>query len=80
MKCDVFDGSILGALRQAILISFNLDKPARYKVFYEPETFHHKTTKKSALNTITFYLENDNHQEVNFNGQTLTITLQLIKF
>ena len=34
---------------------------------------------KSVLNTITFYLEDDNNKEVNFNGETLTFTLQMIK-
>ena len=34
---------------------------------------------KSALNTISFYLENENNEEVNFNGETLTFTLQIIK-
>ena len=31
------------------------------------------------MNTITFYSEDDNHEEVNFNGETLTFTEQLIK-
>ena len=31
------------------------------------------------MNTVTFYLEDDNNEEVNFNGKTLTFTLQLIK-
>ena len=28
---------------------------------------------------MTFYLGNDKNEEVNFNGETLTFTLQLIK-
>ena len=31
------------------------------------------------MNTITFYLESDNHEKVNSNGETLTFTLQLTK-
>ena len=34
---------------------------------------------KSVLNTITFYLKDDNHKEVDFNGETLTFTVQMIK-
>ena len=34
---------------------------------------------KSVVNTITFYLKDDNDEEVNFNGKTLTFTLQMIK-
>ena len=32
---------------------------------------------KSVLNTITFCLEEDNNDERNFNGETLTLTLQM---
>ena len=79
MKCDVIDGSILDGLRQPIRFSFVLDKQPGYKVFCEPETIHYKRINKSVLNTITFYLEDDNNEEVNFNGETLTFTLQMIK-
>ena len=79
LKCDCIDGSIQDGLRQPILFSFVLDKPSGYKVFCEPETIHHKQINKSVLNTITFYLEDDNNKEVNFNEETLTFTLQMIK-
>ena len=32
------------------------------------------------MNTITFYSENEDQNEVNFNEETLTFTLQLVKF
>ena len=79
LKCDAIDGSIVNGDRQPILYSFVLDKPSGYKVFSEPETIHYKKINKSVLNTITFYLEDDNNKEVNFNGETLTFTLQMIK-
>ena len=66
LKCDCIDGSIQNGVRQSILFSFVLDKPAGYKVFCEPETIHYKKIKKSVLNTITFYLEDDNNKEVDF--------------
>ena len=57
-----------------------MDKKPRYKVFCEPETIHYKKKQnKSVLNTKTFYLEDDNNEEVDFNGETLTFTLQMIK-
>ena len=31
------------------------------------------------MSPITFYLEDDNNEEVDFNGETLTFTLQMIK-
>ena len=79
LKCDAIDGSVVNGVRQPILYSFVLDKPAGYKIFSEPETIHYKKINKSVLNTITFYLEDDNNKEVDFNGETLTFTLQMIK-
>ena len=79
LKCDCIDGSIQDGVRQPILFSFVLDKPSGYKVFCEPETINYKKINKSVLNTTTFYLEDDNNNEVNFNQETLTFTLQMIK-
>ena len=79
LKCDCIDGSVLNGLRQPILYSFVLDKLPGYKIFSEPETIHYQEINKPVLNTITFYLEDDNNKEVDFNGETLTFTLQMIK-
>ena len=79
LKCDVIDGSVVNGLRQPILYSFVLDKKPGYKIFSEPETIHYKKINKSVLITITFYLEDDSNDEVDFNGETLTFTLQMIK-
>ena len=78
LKCDCIDGSIQDGVRQPILFSFGLDKPSGYKVFCEPETIHYKKINESVLNTI-FFLEDDNNKIVDFNGETLTFTLQMIK-
>ena len=79
LKCDVIDGSVVNGLRQPILYSFMLDKKPGYKVFSEPETIHYKKINKSVLNTIKFYLEDDNNEAVDFNQETLTFTLQMTK-
>ena len=79
LKYDCIDGSIQDGVRQPILFSFVLDKPSGYKEFCEPETIHYRKINKSVLNTSTFYLEDDNNNEVNFNQETLTFTLQMIK-
>ena len=79
LKCDCVDGSIQNGLRQPILYSFVLDKPSSYKIFSEPETIHYKKINKTVLKTITFYWEDDNNEEVDFNQETLTFTLQMIK-
>ena len=79
LKCYIIDGSVVNSLRQLILFSFVLDKKPGYKMFSETETIHYKKINISVLNTATFYLEEDNNKEDNFNGETLTLTLQLIK-
>ena len=79
LNCVCIDSSIQNGLRQPILFSFVLDEPSGYKIFCEPETIHYKKINKSVLITITCYLEDDNNKEVDFNGETLTFTLQMIK-
>ena len=79
LKCDCNLGSVQNGLGQPILYSFVIVKPSGFKFFSEPETIHYKKINKSVLNTITFYLETDENKEVNFNGETLTFTLQRIK-
>ena len=79
LKCDVTDDSVVNRSRQPILYSFVLDKKPGYKVFSEPATIQYKKINKSVLNTITFYLEDDNHKEVDFIGETLIFTLQMTK-
>ena len=66
--------------KKIILFSFVLDGPPGYKVFCEPETIHYKKFKKSVVNTITFYLKDDDHKEGNLNGSKLTFNLQLVNF
>ena len=65
LKTDVIDESIVNGSRQPILFSFALNKPSGYKVFCEPETIHYKKIK-SVVNTITFYIEINDHEEVDF--------------
>ena len=79
LKFDCIDGKIQNGLKQLIFFSFVLDKPSGYKVFCEPEKIHYKKINKSVLNTLTFYLEGDDNEEVDFNGETMTFTLQMIQ-
>ena len=80
LKADVIDGSVVDGVRQPILYSFVLQKSSGYKIFCEPETIHYKKINKSLLNTLTSYSEDDNNKEVDFNGETLTFTLQMKEF
>ena len=79
LKCDVIDGSVVNGLTEPTLFSFVLDKPPGYKVFWETETIHYKKLNQSVLNTTTFYLEDNNNEEVEIKRETLSFTLQMIK-
>ena len=78
-KSVVMDGSVLNGIRQQIFHSVVLDKPSGYNLFFEPKTIQYKKINKINLNTITLYSEDENHEEINFFGETLTFTLQMIK-
>ena len=77
LKCNV-DGSFVNGSKHPILYIFVLDKPPGYKVFCQPQRIHYNKNK-SVLNTITFYLEDDNDEEVIFIEEILTFTLHFIK-
>ena len=79
LKCDCVDGSIVNGIREQILFSFNLSAPPGYKIIKEPTTVLYKSINKSRLDTIQFFLEDSNHNPVDFNGETLTFTIQIIK-
>ena len=73
LKCHVIDGIVVIGIREPILFSFVLDNASGFKEFSEPEKLHFK--KMSGLNTTSSYLQDNNHKEVNFDGETLTFTL-----
>ena len=79
LKCDCVDGSIVNGIREQILFSFNLSAPPGYKIIKEPTTVLYKSINKTRLDTIQFFLEDSNHDSVDFNGETLTFTIQIIK-
>ena len=79
LKCDCVDGSIVNGIREQILFSFNLNAPPGYKTIKEPTTVLYKLINKTRLDTIQFFLEDSNHNPVDFNGETLNFTIQIIK-
>ena len=79
LKCDCIDGSIVNGVRQPILYSFALDIPPGHKIYNEPKVVLFKKINKSVLSHPTFYLEEDDHKPVDFNGESITFTCQLIK-
>ena len=79
LKFDCVDGSIVKGIREQILFSFNLSAPPGYKIIKEPTTVLYKKINRTRLDTIQFFLEDSNHDRVDFNGQTLSFTVQIIK-
>ena len=79
LKCDCVDGSIVNGIREQILFYFNLSASNGIKRIKEPTTVLYKKKNKTRLDTIRFFLEDSNHDRVDFNGETLTYTVQIIK-
>ena len=79
LKCDCIHGSILNGVREPILYSFALSSPPSHKIYKEPRVKLFKKVNKSVLSHITFYLEDDDYKPVDFHGETISFTCQLIK-
>ena len=77
LKCDCINGSFLNGLPEPNLCSFALNKPLGHKTYEEPRIKLFKKINTSVLSHITFCLEDDDHKEVNFNGETINFTCQL---
>ena len=79
LKCDCIQGSIVNGIREPILYSLALSSPPAHKIYKEPRIKLFKKIKKSVLSHIAFYFEDDDHKTVDFNGETISFTCQLIK-
>ena len=79
LKCDCIQGSIVNGVREPILYSFALSSPPGHKIYKELRVKLFKKINKSVLSHITFYFEDDDHKAVDFNGETINFTCQLIK-
>ena len=79
LKCDCMQGSIVNGFCESILYPFALSSPPGHKVNKELRIKLFKTINKSVLSHITFYLEDDDHETVDFNGETTSFTCQLTK-
>ena len=78
-KRDCIYGSIVNGIRELFLYSFALDKPPGHKVFKEPRIKLFKKINKAVLSHLTFYLRDDFDKPVDFNGEKISFTCQLIK-
>ena len=79
LKCDCMQRSLVNSIREPILYSFALSSPSGHKICKKPRIKLFKKINKSILSHITFYLDDDDHKPVKFNGETIFFTCQLIK-
>ena len=79
LKCDCIQGSIVNGVREPILFSFALSSPPGHKIYKESRVKLFKKINKSVLSHITFYFEDDDYKPVDFHGETISFTCQLIK-
>ena len=79
LKCDCIQGSIVNGFREPILFSFALSSPPAHKIYKEPRIKLFKKVNKSVLSHISFYFEDDDYKPVDFHGETISFTCQLIK-
>ena len=78
-KCDCIIGSVVNGVREPILYSFALNSPPGHKIYKQSRVKLLKKVNKTVLSHITFYLEDDDHKPVDFDGETISFTCQLIK-
>ena len=62
----------MNGIRETNFFSCFSKKSGGYEVICEPEAIQNKKINKPVLKNTTFYLEDDNHEEVNFIRETLT--------
>ena len=79
LKCNCIQRSIINGVRETILYSFSLSSPPGHKIHKEPRVKLFKEINKSVLSHITLYFEDDDYKLVDFHGETITFTCQLIK-
>ena len=79
LKSNCINGSVVNGVRDSTLHSFALSAPPGQKIYKEPRVKLFKKINKSVLSHISFYFEDDDHKSVDFNGETISFTCQLVK-
>lgn len=79
LRCDAVRGSILNGVGSDILFSFNINVSPGYKLVIQPSTILYKYIIKEKLESIEFYFSDDDGEPVEWLGETITFTTQLIK-
>ena len=80
LQCDCINGSKVFGVREPILYSFALDEPPCHIIYKEPKLKLFKRMNKSVLSPFTLYIEDVDDKPVDFNGEKVCCTCQLIEF
>ena len=78
-KCDCINESNVNGIREPIFFSFGLSSPPGHKICKGSRINLFERVNKPVLSHIRFYLEDDDHEAENFNGEAVGFTCQLIK-
>ena len=76
---DFVNDSIVSGTGEPVLVFFALSSPPGHKTYKEPRIKFFKKLNKSVLSHKTVSLENYDYKSVDFNGETISFTCQLIK-
>ena len=79
LKCDCIIASVVNSIREPIFCSFALNKLPEKETYKKPRIRLFEKIKKAVLFHITFYLEDDDHKLVDFIGEKVSFTSQLVK-
>ena len=79
LKCDCINGSIVNGIREPILYFLALDELPGHKIFEEPGIKLFRKINKYVMSHKTFYVADNHHKPVDFNGETVSFACQLVK-
>ena len=77
LECDFVGDSVVYGIICPFLNSLAVNEPPIQKITEKPRTILYK--KINVLNEITFYVEDEKNNKVNFKGETLTFTTFSLK-
>ena len=79
VNCDYKVRSIVKGVREPIIYKIALDHPPRHKIYETPRSKLFKISYLSVSSQETVFSKDDDHKPVDFNGETIFFTGQLIK-
>ena len=79
LECACINGSFVNCVRESILYSFALCSPPEHKIKKRARNQTFQKCNLHCLSHITFYLEDDDHKPVDFEGETISFTCPSIE-